>query len=111
MEKFRHVSQPIQLSVHLSNSADLYFKCHSETLEVETCIKGLKIVTLNSDEASSQMEQSTTASVDGRHLSKAMFATYLLPQRAFCFVLSSLVLLHIEQSGIDISYYLPVILL
>jgi len=108
IEKFRHVSQPIQLTVDSSNSIELHFKCQSETLEVETCIKGLKIVTLNSEESSSQMEQSKSALVDGKHLSKALFATCLLPQRAFCFILSNLVLLHIELSGIDISYYLPV---
>ncbi|GJQ15962.1 hypothetical protein GpartN1_g7753.t1 [Galdieria partita] len=110
IEKFRHVSQPIQITIRSSNSADLYFKCQSETLEVETCIKGLKIVTLNSEESTSQIEQSTNASVDGRHLSKALFAACLIPQRAFCFIFSNLLLLHIELSGVDISYYIPVIL-
>ncbi|EME26582.1 Checkpoint protein hus1 [Galdieria sulphuraria] len=110
IEKFRHVSQSIQLTLQSTQAAELHIKCHSETLEVETCIKGLKIVTLNSEESSSEIEQSTSASVDGRHLSKAMFAAYLIPQRAFCFILSNLVLLHIELSGVDISYYLPVII-
>eukprot|EP00871_Galdieria_phlegrea_P002312 jgi/Galph1/3081/GphlegSOOS_G1742.1 len=108
IEKFRHVSHFVQVSVHLNNSSELRLKaeqCQSETLEVESCIKGLKLVTMNNEESTSQLDETRTARVDGRQLSKALYSISLYPQRVFCFVLSNLVLIHLELAGIDLSYY------